>query len=270
MIVSAACRRIAAIPVESPGMAMLPRRPLLVLPLAALPLAAARAQSGMVRGTATFRERMALPPGAVLHLRLEDVSRQDAPALLIAEAHIPIAGQVPIAFALAYDAARIDERSTYALRAEILLDGRMLFRTDHIHPVLTRGAGEPAELLLVRAREAAAPEAPGLVGRVWIAEDIAGRGVVDRSRTSLSFGADGRVSGLAGCNRYNGSYTLDGASLRFGPIAGTMMACPPALAEQEQRLHAAMAQVRGWRIANGLLHLTDEAGATVIRAARDG
>jgi heat shock protein HslJ len=49
-----------------------------------------------------------------------------------------------------------------------------------------------------------------------------------------------------------------------------MMACPPALAEQEQRFHAALAQVRGWRIANGLLHLTDEAGTTVIRASQEG
>jgi hypothetical protein len=30
---------------------------------------------GAVRGTATFRERMALPPGAVLEATLEDVSK---------------------------------------------------------------------------------------------------------------------------------------------------------------------------------------------------
>jgi putative lipoprotein len=265
--VSGACRRIAAIPFHSAIMPTLPRRLLPLLPLIALPLGAARAQSGTIRGSATYRERMALPPGALLHLRLEDVSRQGAPSVLIAESRIPVAGQVPIAFTLAYDPARIAPHLTFALRGEILLNDRVLFRTDRSHPVLTRGAGEQVELLLVRAREAAVPATPGLVGPVWIAEDIGGRGVVDRSRTSMSFGADGRVSGLAGCNRYNGGYTLDGASLRFGPAAGTMMACPASLAEQEQRFHAALASVRGWRVENGLLHLTDEAGATVIRAA---
>ena len=35
---------------------------------------------GAVRGTATWRERMALPPGAVLEAMVEDVSRADAPA----------------------------------------------------------------------------------------------------------------------------------------------------------------------------------------------
>lgn len=249
-------------------MAKLTRRESLALPILALPCGAAQAQSALIQGTATYRERIALPPGAMLHLRLEDVSRQGAPAILLAEDRIPIAGQVPVAFSLAYDPARIEPRFTYAVRAEIVLDGRVLFRTDRIHPVLTRGAGDRVELLLARAREGAAA-APELVGPLWIAEDIAGRGVVDRSRTSMSFDAAGRVAGLGGCNRFTGGYTLDGDRLRFGQMAGTMMACPPALAEQEQRLHAALAQVRGWRIANGLLHLTDEAGATVIRLAAE-
>jgi putative lipoprotein len=247
---------------------MTPRRTLLATTLlAATP---ALAQPAAVTGTATYRERMALPPGAELHVRLEDVSRQDAPAIPLSEARIPILGQVPVAFTLPYDPARIDPRLTYAVRAEILLDGRVLFRTDRRHPVLTRDAGQRAELLLVRATEAVAPAAPALVGPDWIVEDIAGRGVVDRSRTSMRFGTDGRVTGLGGCNRYNGGFTLDGAALRFGSAASTLMACPPALAEQEQRFHAALARVRGWRIADGLLHLTDEGGATVIRLAAQG
>jgi len=41
---------------------------------------------GAVRGTATYRERMALPPGAVLEATLEDVSRADAAA----EGHYPV------------------------------------------------------------------------------------------------------------------------------------------------------------------------------------
>jgi putative lipoprotein len=247
-------------------MTCLPRRPILLLPLAALPRPA-RGQAATIQGSATYRERIALPQGARLEVRLEDVSRQGAPAIVLAEASIPIAAQVPVAFTLPYDPARIEPRLTYAVRAEIVQEGRVLFRTDRIHTVLTRGAGDRVELVLVRARDgAAAPAAlPVLVGPVWIAEDIGGRGVVDRSRTSLSFDADGRASGLGGCNRFTGSYTLQGDRLRFGPMAGTMMACPPALAEQEQRLHAAFAAVRGWRIDNGLLHLTDQAGATLIR-----
>jgi hypothetical protein len=38
---------------------------------------------GAVKGTASYRERMALPPGAVLEATLEDVSRADAAAEVI-------------------------------------------------------------------------------------------------------------------------------------------------------------------------------------------
>jgi putative lipoprotein len=241
----------------------------LLLAAALLPAAPAAAQQPAITGTATYRERIALPPGAVLEVELLDISRQDVAAVRIAQATIPVQGQVPIAFTLPFDAARIEDRFTYAVRAELRVNGQVAFRTDRVVPVLTRGAGNRVDLPLVRARDgAAAPAAPGLVGPEWIVEDIGGRGVVGRARVSIAFDGQGRISGSGGCNRLVGGYTLDGASLRFGQMAGTMMACEPPLGEQEQRFHAALAEVRAWRIENGLLHLTNGAGATVIRAAR--
>ena len=43
-----------------------------------------------------------------------------------------------------------------------------------------------------------------------------------------------RVSGSGGCNRVTGGFELDGEKLKLGPMAGTMMACPAGM-EQEQR-----------------------------------
>ena len=43
-------------------------------------LLAEQAFAQVIEGTATYRERMALPPGAVFEATLEDVSRADAPA----------------------------------------------------------------------------------------------------------------------------------------------------------------------------------------------
>src|SRR4051794_26698465 len=147
----------------------------------------ARAEAPAIRGTATYRERMALPPGAVLAVALQDISRADAAAETLAEARIPIEGQGPIAFTLPYDPARIVPNHSYAVRGAIELEGRVVFRTDTIHPVLTRGTGETVALRLVRA--AAPAEAP-LAGPEWVAEDIGGRGVVDRVRSTIAFGAD--------------------------------------------------------------------------------
>lgn len=73
-----------------------------------------------------------------------------------------------------------------------------------------------------------------LLHGVWQVEDLDGRGIVDRSQVTLDFGVDGRVSGHASCNRFNGGYTLTGEGLSFSRLASTMMACPPALMQQEQ------------------------------------
>ena len=177
----------------------------------------ARAEAPAIRGTATYRERMALPPGAVLAVALQDISRADAPAETLAEARIPIEGQVPVGFTLPYDPARILPHHSYAVRGTIELEGRVIFRPDTIHPVLTRGASETVELRLVRAAAPVAEAAAPLVGPDWVAEDIGGRGVANRVRSTLTFGADGRVSGSGGCNRIAGSYTLAGEALALRP-----------------------------------------------------
>ena len=202
---------------------------------------------------------MALPPGAVLAVALLDISRADAPAETLAEARIPIEGQVPVGFTLPYDPARIQPGHRYAVRGVIEIEGKPAFRTDTIHPVLTRGAGETVELRMVRA---AAAEAPTLAGPEWVAEDIGGRRVLDRVKTSLAFTANdpaagevpaggpagGKVSGSGGCNRIAGSYTVAGETLGFSQMISTMMACAPAVGEQEQRFMRALAETRRWRI----------------------
>ncbi|HAN28766.1 MAG TPA: hypothetical protein DCP75_13790, partial [Haliea salexigens] len=41
-------------------------------------------QAGVIEGTVLYRERMMLPPDAQLDIQLEDVSRADAPATVLA------------------------------------------------------------------------------------------------------------------------------------------------------------------------------------------
>lgn len=98
-------------------------------------------------GTVTYRQRIALPPGATLQIRVEDVSLADAPATVIAAKDIAVAGQVPLPFEIDVDPAKVTPRHTYALRATIVHEGRMLFTTDTRHTVL--GAGDPSSLEIV-------------------------------------------------------------------------------------------------------------------------
>lgn len=63
--------------------------------------------------------------------------------------------------------------------------------------------------------------------------------VADSTLTAI-FTAD-QVSGSAGCNTYSGGYTIDGTTLKIGPLASTMKACADeAVNDQEQQFLAAL------------------------------
>ncbi len=95
-------------------------------------------------------------------------------------------------------------------------------------------AGESA----MTANTKTAPK-PSLEGGPWVVENINGGGIIDDARVDLTFeGGDAGTSvvyGKSGCNRYRGAWKQDGSTVKFGPLAGTMMACAPALMDLEQK-----------------------------------
>ena len=94
-----------------------------------------------LNGVVTYRQRIALPPNAIVEVSLQDVSRMDVPAEVLDSVKIPSAGrQVPIPFTLRYDPAQIDERYTYTVSARITVDGVLTWITTTQHRVLTGGA----------------------------------------------------------------------------------------------------------------------------------
>lgn len=120
----------------------------------------------------------------------------------------------------------------------------------------------PLLLAAALAVPAGAAEAPF---GTWLAEDIGGAGVIDNAQTTLELQPGGLFSGSGGCNRYSGTATLDGAAITFGQVAATMMACVPALMDQEQRFFAALATVKAWRLsAEGKLELLDGQGKAAV------
>jgi heat shock protein HslJ len=113
--------------------------------------------------------------------------------------------------------------------------------------------GEPARLLQ---------------GGEWVVEDIDSAGIVDRSRATLVFGLDGRISGRASCNTYGGQYKLTGESLTIDKAATTMMACAPSLDAQEQRFLAALAATQRFEITGDGALLLLGSGDRSIKARR--
>jgi putative lipoprotein len=230
-----------------------------------------------ITGNASYRERVALRPGAVLEVELLDVSRADAPADRLASIRIRVQGQPPMPFTLHYDPAIIEANRSYSVTAKILVENRVVFRSDTMHPVLTRGAGDSVEVTMVRMPQrnvttgssGSGRAEPALAGPRWVAEDIAGRGVMDILQSRIVFGDDGEAHGSGGCNAFRGRYERDGDALRIGPLASTRKACPAAIMDQEARFHRALEQVRRFRIENGLLYLLDDHSEVLVRLWSD-
>lgn len=134
---------------------ILPAAPVLGAMVLAACAGSPDAPQGMttVEVTALYRERIMLPPGHTLTVRVEDVSRADAPAEILAERRMPLDGGPPYAVTLSVPTARIDPRHTYAARAEIRDPaGALRFTTDTRHAVLTQGAPNRADIILVGVR----------------------------------------------------------------------------------------------------------------------
>jgi heat shock protein HslJ len=230
-----------------------------------------------IQGTATYRERMALPAGAVFEATLDDVSRADAPSETIASQRLTAPGNPPIAFTIAYEPSKILDNHRYLVRAKIRVDGKLL-TTDTATPVIARGSPTTVSLLMRRVGtgQAAPPKAAGerpLEGVRWKAVELAGKPTPvsqnPNREAHLVFEAGGRLSGSDGCNRLTGNYKRSGDALTFGQMAMTQMACVDAT-EIVDGFREAMKGAARFAMAGDRLELFDAAGTRVAAFTAQG
>ncbi|SOB77732.1 Heat shock protein HslJ [Marinobacter sp. LV10R510-11A] len=101
-------------------------------------------------------------------------------------------------------------------------------------------------------------------GAEWVVEDLAGAGIIDRSRMTIEFSGENRLAGMASCNRYGGQYELTAEGVSFDYMFATKMACAPALMNQEQRFLELMSDVKLVSIGrHGELVLTTSTGEEI-------
>ncbi len=89
-------------------------------------------------------------------------------------------------------------------------------------------------------------------------------GVLADTNLTANFGADGVLSGAAGCNNYTGGYTTTGKDgIAIGPLASTMMMCsePEGVMEQEALYLAALSTAATYRRDGNQLELRTADGA---------
>lgn len=104
-----------------------------------------------------------------------------------------------------------------------------------------------------------------LIGPIWRSTYLGEMRMDANTPAFIQFGADGNVSGNAGCNRILGSWELSAGVLTIGELGVTRMACPEpansleiAFLEQVATIHSAART--GRRLA-----LKNQAGVPVMR-----
>ncbi len=87
---------------------------------------------------------------------------------------------------------------------------------------------------------------------------------------TATFAGAGRLSGSAGCNRYEASYTVDGGAIEIQPPRASERACstPAGVMAQERDYLAALPLVASYRIEAGRLSLLTAEGTFVATFER--
>ena len=216
-----------------------------------------------------YRERIALPPGAVAVALLEAADSGN----IVASTRDELADQsVPVSVTLDVDRQQLPQDAGLVFRGSIEVDGAAVWQSEPQPVDLTLDTIDLGMVMLrsVVESDTAANESPGIssLAGTWVVEDIQGDGIIDDSRVTLDF-SEQRVAGHTSCNSYQGNWSLDDGTLSIGDVAVTMMACPEGLMNQERRFLDALAATDGMRFDDtDALFLTGD-GDDLIRARRE-
>lgn len=236
---------------------------------------AAMAEDVTFSGQVAYRERIALPPDSALTITL--VSLPDYRR--VAGAHASLGGKAgsPIQFTLNVRSNVLKPTGVYGLVAEIRSEGYITFTNTQPVPVDPLA---PSGILIPVFHTPAPPhaspeqvlppvETPNpLLDVVWTVTSIGGDPALADTTLTFSIAADLRAGGSGGCNNYFTEASFATPPLAFGPIAGTRMACAPAVMAQEARFFAALDATQGYDLAGDTLKLVDAAGVPLVGLIR--
>ena len=110
--------------------------------------------------TIWIKQRVALPPDAVLTVTLSDASLADAPSKVVAQRAVRTEGkQAPFSFVLPYNPSDVQPNARILLSAAVTINGKLVFITDTVQEAINNG-GTKIDLNLVPVQQTEVPVAP--------------------------------------------------------------------------------------------------------------
>ena len=92
--------------------------------------------------------------------------------------------------------------------------------------------------------------------------------VIGEQPVTALFRTDGTVTGSSGCNQYTAGYTTSGSSITITPGISTLMACAPAVMDQESLYFSLMAAATTYSVNGDTMLLFDSSGKAILAYKR--
>jgi putative lipoprotein len=214
-----------------------------------------------------YLQRIALPPGAQVSLILEDVSKMDVASEVIAKQTITAASAPPYAINLSYNEALIKPQHRYALRAQITLDGQLLFtNTEQVDAFANAGA-KPTEILVSQVRREAKNDGQvNLIDTQWqlsmLGTQVITADVTQQHPNLIFTQDDSKVVGFAGCNRFSGRYDVLTNNVSLTGLATTKKICFQQMNLETQFL-TALSATDNYKVIDKILTLYSNTGVAL-------
>ena len=225
---------------------------------------AAIIQQQTITANVFYLQRIALPPGAEVSLILEDVSKMDMPAEVIAEQIFTAVGAPPYQVNLSYNEAQIKPLHRYVLRAQITLDGQLLFtNTQQVDAFANQGL-KPSEILVSQVRSEVQNDGQAsLVDTQWQLSILGSQAItVEETQQPpyLTFTqGDNKVVGFAGCNRFSGRYDVLASNVNLTKLLTTKKLCFQQMNLETQFL-TALSETDNYKVIDNTLTLYSNVG----------
>ncbi|MEM8843269.1 MAG: META domain-containing protein [Pseudomonadota bacterium] len=220
-----------------------------------------------IDGTATYADDGVLPRDAVLEVDLIDRTRQGERGRVLSRMRFSPQDGVPIDFELSYDMILINPRGTYLLVARIIDKGEVLYRSAAGFQVFTSQFEPRPELVLEPVTPLVHGGSP--VGHKWRVTQIDGVKAFGFTKTTLVLDEDGTMKGNAGCNRFDGTYRVDGDKLDLGEPIRTKRGCSPDIMDRERGFVMAVRRTERYERDGDTLYLFDNDGLEAMRLVRE-
>ncbi len=210
--------------------------------------------SSTIEGTLLYRERMLLPAGSSVVVTLEDLPYTDTPSTVIATTTFLAPKAPPIAFRLTYDPKKIEKNRRYTLNVAIMHKGNTLFHSvNHVNPFHT-----PLKILLKRSPQE--QENTSITNIHWKLLYIEGAAIASSEKLkdpNFILKKGNKVIGFTGCNRFVGTYELQGDRIRFVEISTTPMHCSNTM-ETQKAFEKVLQDARYFKVQGETLELFDD------------